>query len=132
MERLRREARRLGKAPSETAALLLEEALRQSEFAFIDFRQSGVGRQAYIQGSTLAVWEVVMVARSYGLDAARTAEHLGWPIARVQAALNYALAFPEEIAAAIDDNDALDFQSLSRMLPQASVFLVDEPVPATS
>lgn len=130
MERLRREARRLGKAPSETAALLLEEALRHSEFAFIDFRQSDVGRQTYIQGSTLAVWEVVMVARSYGLDATRTAEHLGWPIARVQAALNYALAFPEEIAAAIDDYDALDFRSLSRMLPQASVFLVDEPVPA--
>lgn len=132
MERLRREARRFGKTPSENAALLLEEALRHNEFAFIDFRQSPVGRQAYVQGTTLAVWEVVMVARSVGFDAARAAEHMGWPLARVQAALNYAAAYPAEIEAALADNDAVNFRSLQRMLPQATEFLIDEPTPAAS
>jgi len=63
MERLRRAARRLGLTPSETSARLVEEALRRNDFAFLDFRDSPVGRQACLQGSSLAVWEVVLVAR---------------------------------------------------------------------
>src|SRR5436305_881728 len=108
IQRLRRMARRLGRTPSETCTLLVEEALRRSEFAFLDFRDSPVGRQAYIQGTRVAVWQIVQAARSYGMDGARTAEHFRWPAARVQAALNYAAAYPDEIEAAIHDNDALD------------------------
>jgi hypothetical protein len=124
MERLRKTARRTGRTPSETAAALLEEALRRNEFAFIDFRDSPAGRQAYIQGSSLAVWEVVMVAQSCGLSADKAADLLQWPVARVQAALNYAAAFPREIEEALEDNDATDFQALSRMLPQAIEIVV--------
>ncbi len=130
MERLRRVARQLGLTPSETSARLVEESLRRGEFSFIDFRDSAVGRQAYIQASSLAVWEVVMVAQCYALDPERTAAHLRWPIVRVQAALNYARAFPEEIDAAIRDNDAVDFEAISRMLPQATRFVVGEDPPA--
>src|SRR5256885_7278857 len=54
-ERLKRMANRHGWTPSDASARLVEEGLRRSEFAFIDFRDSPVGRQAYIQGSTLAV-----------------------------------------------------------------------------
>jgi len=131
MERLRRVARRLGLTPSETSARLVEEALRRGEFAFIDFRDSAVGRQAYLQGSSLAVWEVVMVAQCYDLDPERTAAHLRWPGVRVRAALNYARAFPEEIDAAIRDNDAVDFEALSRMLPQATQFVAGDVPPDT-
>src|SRR3954454_21561837 len=119
-KRLRRMANRHGSTASDTSARLVEEGLRRAEFAFIDFRDSAVGRQAYIQGSSLAVWEVVMIAQSYQLDPERTAEHLRWPVIRVQAALNYARAFSEEIEAAICDNDAMDFEALSRMLPHAT------------
>jgi hypothetical protein len=35
--------------------------LRRSEFAFVDFRDSPAGRQAYPQGSTLAVWAVLLL-----------------------------------------------------------------------
>jgi hypothetical protein len=55
--RLKRMANRHGWTPSDTSARLVEEGLRRSEFAYIDFRDSAVGRQAYLQGSTLAVWE---------------------------------------------------------------------------
>lgn len=123
-KRLRRMANRHGWTPSDTSARLVEEGLRRSEFAFIDFRDSPVGRQAYIQGSSLTVWEIMMLARGYKDDAAAVAEHLEWPEARVQAAFNYAKAFPEEINQALAENDAMDFEAVKRMLPQAERFVV--------
>jgi hypothetical protein len=105
-------------------ARLVEESLRRSEFALTDFRDSPAACQAYIQGSGLAAWEVMLVARSYGMDAEKTAKHLEWPVPRVQAALNYAEAFPEEIDAAIEDNASFDFERLRRMVPQARSFSI--------
>ncbi len=123
-ERLKRMANRHGWTPSDASARLVEEGLRRAEFAFIDFRDSPVGRQACVQGSSLAVWEVLMVARNYRNDAGAVAKHFRWPKAKAQAALNYAKAFPEEIETAIAENDAMDFEALSRMLPQAEEFIV--------
>src|SRR5580704_71690 len=99
--RLKRIASRHGWTPSDASARLVEEGLRRSEFAFIDFRDSVVGRQACIQGSSLAVWEVMMLARDYKQSVAKVAKHLRWPEAKVQAAFNYAKAFPAEIDGAI-------------------------------
>lgn len=123
-KRLRRMANRHGWTPSDASARLVEEGLRRSEFAFIDFRDSPVGRQAYVHGSSLAVWEVMMVARGYRDDAAAVARHLQWPEAKVQAAFNYAAAFPDEINEALAENDAMDFVALKRMLPQAEEFVI--------
>ncbi len=126
-QRLKRMASRHGWTPSDASARLVEEGLRRSEFAFVDFRDSAAGRQACIQGSSLAVWEIMLLARSYKQDATKVAKHLRWPEAKVQAAFNYARAFPEEINSAIADNDAMDFASLSQMLPQTKEFVVGEP-----
>src|SRR5580692_3795782 len=63
--RLKRMASRHGWTPSDASARLVEEGLRRSEFAFIDFRDSPAGRQAYLQGSSLAVWEIILLVRSY-------------------------------------------------------------------
>ncbi len=90
---------------------LVEEGLRRSEFAFLDFRDSPVGRQAYMQGSTLAVWEVVFLLRSHKGNVAAVAKHLRWPEAKVRAAVNYAEAFPEEIDEATAENDSADFET---------------------
>ena len=65
-----------------------------------------------------------MLARGYHNDAAAVARHLRWPEAKVQAAFNYTKAFPEEITEALAENDAMDFDSLKRMLPQAVQFIV--------
>lgn len=121
-KRLKRLAHRHGWTPSDASARLVEEGLRRSEFAFIDFRDSPAGRQAYIQGSTLAVWEVVLLQRSYQRNASAVARHLGWPDAKVKAALNYADAFPDEINQALSENDSADFERLKRQLPQAVDF----------
>jgi uncharacterized protein (DUF433 family) len=126
-QRLKRMASRHGWTPSDASARLVEEGLRRLEFAFIDFRDSAAGRQACIQGSSLAVWEILLLTRGYKQDAAGVAKHLRWPQAKVQAAFNYARAFPDEINNAIVDNDAMDFASLSQMLPQTKEFVVGPP-----
>ncbi len=125
-QRLRRLAARHGWTPSDASARLVEEGLRRSEFAFIDFRDSAAGRHACIQGSSLAVWEVLLIARDYKNDTVAVARHLRWPESKVQAAFNYAKAFPVEVDSAIADNDAIDFEALSRMLPQAKEFVVSD------
>jgi len=121
--RLKRMARRHGWTASDASARLVEEGLRRADFAFIDFRDSAAGRQACIQGSTLAVWEIILLLRSHKGNAEAVARHLKWPRMKVRAAIHYAEAFREEIDAAIADNDATDFESLKRMLPQAEEFV---------
>jgi len=120
--RLKRMANRYGWTPSDASARLVEEGLRRSEFAFIDFRDSSAGRQACIQGSSLAVWEVMLLVHCYKHDLMATAKHLRWPVTKVQAAVNYAEAFPGEIDRALAENSAVDFTALKRMLPQAVEF----------
>jgi len=119
-KRLQSFFQQLNLTPSETAALLIEEALRQSEFGYIEFRSSPYVRQAYIQGSRVTVWHVIMIGRGCDMDVHRIAEHLGWPDFKVQAALNYYKAFPTEIDAALEENDSFDFEKLSRMFPLCS------------
>jgi hypothetical protein len=123
-KRLKRLAKRHGWTASDASARLVEEGLRRSEFAFIDFRDSPAGRQTYIQGSRVAVWQVMMLLRDYKGDAAGVAEHLKWPVEKVKAAIHYRDAFPEEIDEAVAENDAMDFASLQRMLPNAIEFAV--------
>jgi uncharacterized protein (DUF433 family) len=120
--RLKRMANRHGWTPSDASGRLVEEGLRRSEFAFLDFHDSPAGRQAYIQGSTLAVWEVIFLLRSHNGNVAAVAKHLRWPEAKVRAAVNYAEAFSEEINEATAENDSADFETLKRLLPQAVVF----------
>src|SRR6202046_555930 len=100
-KRLKRMANRHGWTPSDASARLVEEGLRRSEFALIEFRDSPVGRQAYIQGSTLAVWEVMMIVRAHKGNAKKAAEYLEWPEFRVKAAVHYAEAYPREIKEAL-------------------------------
>jgi hypothetical protein len=122
-KRLKRMANRHGWTASDASARLVEEGLRRSEFGFIDFRDSPAGRQACLQGSTLAVWEVMLLLDSYKKDVSAVARHLKWPEVKVQAAFNYATAFPEEINGAIAENSTTDFEALKRMLPQAAEFV---------
>jgi hypothetical protein len=122
-KRLKRMAKRHGWTLSDASARLVEEGLRRSEFGFIDFRDSTAGRQACLQGSTLAVWEVMLLVRSYKNDLSAVAKHLKWADVKVRAAVNYAEAFPEEINEALAENEATDFEALKRMLPQAAEFV---------
>jgi DNA-binding transcriptional MerR regulator len=130
LERLKRFARRLGKSQSEMGALLIEEGMREAEFGQIEFRDSAAGRQAYLKGSTLAVWEVILVARDHGMDLEQVARYLQRPTEWVRAAFHYHEAFPAEIDQAIDDNRLLGYEKLKRLLPQLE--LIEVPREAMS
>jgi hypothetical protein len=54
------------------------------------------------------------------------AKHLGWPHAKVQSAVHYTEAFPEEINEAIAENDSTGFGALKRMLPQTAEFIPEK------
>ena len=122
-KRLRRLANRYGWTPSDASARLVEEGLRRSEFAFIDFRDTPAGRQACIQASSLAVWEVIQIVRSYRGEVAATAKHLGWSQVKVQAAVHYAEVYTKEINDVIADNQATDIAALKNLLPQTVEFV---------
>jgi uncharacterized protein (DUF433 family) len=129
--RLKRLARRYGWSASDASARLVEEGLRRSEFAFIDFRDSAAGRQPCIQGSSLAVWEVIMLIVSYQGDRDAVAKHLSWPKAKVEAASQYAAAYPEEINSALAEQSETDLAILKRMLPQAAEFSAEKKAKRT-
>ena len=119
-ERLRQYARRKQRSVNETFSTALEEWIRQNEFAHIEFRDTPNGRLAYMKASRLPVWWVVKLAKSYGMDAQQTAAYWGKHRSRdwVQAAINYYEAFPSEIDALIADQNAVEFDTLKRRLPQ--------------
>ena len=114
--RLQATARRAGRSVSEVGARSIEEWLRQTEFADIEFRPFAGERHACLKGA-LPVWQVVMVAEGYGMDADRTAAHFGWPVHRVRAAFNYYEAHPEEVEQAIEENRSVTYDHLKRLLP---------------
>jgi len=118
-EALDRVAAILHKNPREAVTLLMGEALRHEQFPQVEFRDSAAGRQAFVVGSSLAVWEVAMVAESYGMSPAQTASHLRWPLSRVESVLAYARTYPEEIARALAENRAVTPGDVRRLLPDA-------------
>ncbi|HZT40865.1 MAG TPA: hypothetical protein VFA07_01685 [Chthonomonadaceae bacterium] len=92
-------------------------------FDSIEFREFNGERHACVKGR-LQVWQVIEVAEGYGMDVARTAEHLGLSLDQVQAAFHYYEANPEEIDPVIADNQSITFEQIKRLLPNARLFEV--------
>src|SRR5437763_15121552 len=73
----------------------IEKSL-ETEFPGISFRDSLSGREAYLTGHRVAVWEVTDVhAETKSIK--KTAEHFRWLPVMIKRALAYASAFPEDI-----------------------------------
>ena len=117
VDRLKCFARRMGKSQSEMGAQFIEESMRESDFTGIEFRDSVLGRQPYMKGSNLAVWEVIMIARDHGMDAERVADYFRRPRAWVNVAFNYYEAYRDELDPLLEDNRSMTFVRLKRLLP---------------
>lgn len=82
---------------SAVATRLLEEGIRTARFPGIDFRDTPSGRQPFIVGTGLTVWELLMIWRDHKRDARYVLEN--YPHLReqqVRAGVAYAEAFREE------------------------------------
>ncbi len=123
VDRIDRFARMLGNGTTRTRAsiILLDEALREEEFSGIEFHNTSIGRQPFVKRTGMAVWELIMVARGFDLDAGRTAGYLQCPMEHVKAALNYYNLYRDEIDQALQDND-MGEERLKRLFPNLRVF----------
>src|SRR5947199_2864508 len=77
------------------ARYVIEKSI-ETEFPGISFRDSLSGREAYLTGHRVAVWEVADV-HSETKSIKKTADHFRWLPVLVKRALAYAASFPEEI-----------------------------------
>jgi hypothetical protein len=81
-----------------------------------------------MKSSNLAVWQVMMLGEQYQRDLEKIAIHLQKPIEWVKAAFNYAEAYPEEISLAIEDDLAINYTTVKRILPQTELLLIPQDV----
>jgi len=94
---LSRQARRRHLEVSTLSSLYLEEKALEEEYPGIGFRDSAGGREAYVLGHRVAIWEVLEAFKQAG-SVQKTAAHFNWPPALVRCALAYAKEFPAEVA----------------------------------
>ncbi|MDQ2742880.1 MAG: hypothetical protein M3Z66_11380 [Chloroflexota bacterium] len=125
VDRLSRVARRTQRPSSETAAILLDESLRMAEYPHIVFKDTAIGRQAFVSGTRLKVWQLINLLRRYDDDVASVADDLDLAPFLIEAAIHSGTAFSEEIEAAIQDYQSLNFEKLKQQLPNLEAFYVD-------
>ena len=91
-----KQARAAKTSKSDLVARYVMEKSLENEFPGISFRDSLSGREAYLTGHRVAVWEVADAYEEIK-SIEKTAEHFHWPTVLVKRTLAYAKAFPEEI-----------------------------------
>jgi uncharacterized protein (DUF433 family) len=128
VERLKRFADQMGKSLSETGALFIEEAMREEEFEWIEFRDTAIGRVAYMRGSRIAVWHVIMIAQSHEMDTERVACYFHRPIDWVESAFRYYATYRDEIDERLEHNRSMTYEKLKQVLPNIELFEVPRSV----
>jgi len=104
-----------GRTPSDLVSEYVEEVARGHQFCHIEFRSTPLGRMAYVSGTRTAVWLIVDLVRQGKGNVKTVAKLRDWPESKVQAALNYAKAFPEEIEPLIESAHRVTFEDLQRL-----------------
>lgn len=107
IERLVRQAERMGQPKTGLAERYLEEGMRMADHPAITFRDGPAGRRPGLAGHSLDVWEVIETVRNEGGEAEAAAAYLGLSPHLVAAALDYYGAYPDEIDKWIERNHDL-------------------------
>ena len=121
LKRLRQIARDAGLTPDAAAATLIEEGLRLYEFPGIQFRDTGIGRQAFVPGIRLPIYFLAGLAREVDNDVATIAEYYSSSPADVRISLDYIRAYPDEINHAIAANEAAEDELVASLTPDRVV-----------
>lgn len=101
-----KQARAARTSKSDLVARYVIEKSLETEFPGISFRDSLSGREAYLTGHRVAVWEVLSVHEETQ-SVEKTASHFRWPGVLVKRALAYATAFADEIRTGRDEETAI-------------------------
>lgn len=124
MEWLEQEAQRLGTSPPAIIASRVEEARRQSEFPYIEFRDTIVGREVYVRGTRLKIWHLRMYSDGDEADIPRLAEDFNLLEAAVADALAYARTYADEVDATFAEIDYIA-DNIKALVPGIEIFKVD-------
>lgn len=97
-----------------------QEVLEIKTYPHIERRDTPNGGMAYMKSSRLPVWRVVKIAKSYNMDAEKTAAYWGEHRSKewVESALEYYRDFPEEIDALVHASEQVEYETLQQKLPQ--------------
>lgn len=104
-----------GRTPSDLLAEYAEEMARMHRFCHIEFRDTPLGRMAYVAGTRTAVWLLCDLVRQNKGDVKKTAELHEWPVTKVRAAVNYAKAYRDEIDSLIARAHAMTEEDLRQL-----------------
>jgi uncharacterized protein (DUF433 family) len=118
----------LDRTPSETVVRVLEEGLREREFPYIVFKDTAVGREAFLSGTRLKVWQIVDIVEDFGGDLATVSEQFSVAEYQLKAALDYAATYPDEISQARASSHR-SLEELRQLLPNLEVFEYHEDPP---
>lgn len=105
------------------AARLLEEARRKEEYPAVEFRDTPLGRVAYIRGTRIQMALARRLAMEWKFDPDKLARHYGWPLWKAESAVGYMGEFAGELAgdeAALLEKAGRD--ELRKKLPRIEVF----------
>jgi hypothetical protein len=94
---LSRQAKRRHLEVSTLSSLYLKEKALEEEYPGVGFRDAVGGREAYVLGHGVGIWEVVAVYQK-AKTVTKTARHFRWPPALVRCALAFEKEFTAEIA----------------------------------
>src|SRR2546423_15349740 len=75
-----------GRTPSDLLAEYAEEIARKRSFCHIEFRDTAMGRMAYVEGTRTAVWLICDLVRQNRGSVRQTARLHEWPETKVRAA----------------------------------------------
>lgn len=77
------------------------------QFTVVRIPSAGGGTKTHVEGG-LDLWEYVFIARTYGWDIEKTANHLQQPEGRVRQAVEYYRADPHEVDVWLQQMDAIE------------------------
>ena len=109
-----------GTPPTALGAQFIAEGIRTARFPGIEFRNTPLGRMAYLKNSRLAVWLLRELVRQVG-SVKKVAALIGRSAVQLEGALRYAKAFPEELKVAARLNRRSP-SALNETLPGHMVF----------
>jgi hypothetical protein len=102
---IEREAKRTKRSKGAVLNELAEEAIRMRCFRGIGFKDEFPRRRAWVMGTGLDVWEMIMLYKDYGPERrAELIENHDVQDFHIDAALAYYQAYPQEIDDILEEN----------------------------